>query len=40
MMTGTWVTDGMVFYLQDASNGNPTAAASTLATLTVHLQAS
>lgn len=40
MATGAWVTDGTVFYLQDASSGNPTAAASTLATLTVHLQQS
>ena len=39
MMTEAWVTDGM-FYLQDASKGNPTAAASTLATLTVHVQSS
>jgi hypothetical protein len=38
MATGVWVTDGTVFYLQDASQGNPTATASTLATLTVHLQ--
>ena len=35
MMTGTWVTHGMVFYLQDNSTGNATAASSTLATLTV-----
>lgn len=40
MTTGAWVTDGMTFYLQDASSGNPTAAASTLTTLTVHLKAS
>lgn len=40
MTTEAWVADGMTFYLQDASNGNPTAAASTLATLTVHLQSS
>jgi hypothetical protein len=40
MMTEAWVTDGMTFYLQDAGKGNPTAAASTLATLTVHVQSS
>jgi hypothetical protein len=40
MMTGVWVTDGMTFYLQDATSGDPTAAASTLATLTVNLKTS
>lgn len=39
MATEEWVTNGMVFYLQDASTGNPTAAANTLATLTVNLTA-
>lgn len=40
MMTGVWVTNGTVFYLQDASTGNPTAASNTLATVTVNLQSS
>jgi hypothetical protein len=40
MATGVWVTDGTIFYLQDASTGNPTAASNTLATVTVHLQTS
>jgi hypothetical protein len=35
--TGKWVTDGTVFYLQDASPGRPLSAASTLATATVHV---
>ncbi len=35
--TGNWVTDGMVFYLQDATSSNPTAASSTLGTVTIHL---
>lgn len=33
--TGTWVTPGMVFYLQDASDGNSLGSAKTLATVTV-----
>ncbi len=37
VMTGPWVTDGMTFYLQDNTGGNPTSAAKTLATVTVHL---
>jgi hypothetical protein len=35
--TFDWVTDGMVFYLQDVSNGQPPSAANTIATTTVHL---
>ena len=35
--TGTWVTDGLVFYLQDASNGNSTSPSNTLSTVTVHV---
>ncbi len=38
MTTGTWVTSGMTFYLQDVSAG-PAAAANTVATLTVTLTA-
>jgi hypothetical protein len=33
--TGKWVTDGMQFYLQDASVANKTDASATLAVLTV-----
>jgi peptidoglycan/xylan/chitin deacetylase (PgdA/CDA1 family) len=33
--TGPWVSDGMVFYLQDVSNGSPLTSAHTLATITV-----
>lgn len=40
MMTAAWVTNGMTFYLQDASSGDPTTAANTLATLTVNLKTS
>jgi hypothetical protein len=36
--TGAWVVDGMTFYLQDVSGGNPLTADYTLATATVHLQ--
>lgn len=36
--TGEWVTDGMVFYLQDVTKGKPLTPANTLASLTVHLQ--
>ncbi len=36
--TGTWVTDGMTFYLQDTSGGNLLIPQYTLATLTVHFQ--
>lgn len=35
MMTGKWVTNGMVFFLQDVSYGQALTAANTLATLTV-----
>ncbi len=35
--TGPWVTDGLTFYLQDTSGGNPLTAANTLATLVVHV---
>jgi len=37
-MTGDWVTDGMQFYLQNASSGNSTAPANTLAITTVDVQ--
>ncbi len=40
MMTGPWVSDGMIFYLQDVSQGQANTAANTLATLVVHLQKS
>jgi hypothetical protein len=33
--TGHWVKDGMIFYLQDVSNGLPLTSANTLATVTV-----
>jgi cytochrome c551/c552 len=39
VQTGPWVSDGMVFYLQDVSGGKPLTADYTLATVTVHLQA-
>jgi hypothetical protein len=35
--TGDWVTDGMVFYLQDVSGGKPLTSANTLATLVAHV---
>jgi DNA-binding beta-propeller fold protein YncE len=38
MSTGPWITDGMVFYLQDITGGLPLTSASTLATAVVHLQ--
>ncbi|MBV8817108.1 MAG: hypothetical protein JO022_02055, partial [Acidobacteriaceae bacterium] len=38
--TDNWVTEGMVFYLQNASSGDPTSAANTLGTVTVHLTVS
>ncbi len=38
MQTGAWVTDGMTFYLQDATSGTSTQAANTLATLVVRHQ--
>lgn len=36
--TGPWVSEGMVFYLQDITGGLPVTSANTIATLTVHLQ--
>jgi parallel beta-helix repeat protein len=36
--TGSWVSEGMTFYLQDVTNGKPLTAANTLATLVVRLQ--
>ena len=36
--TGTWVTDGMTFYLQDVTGGKPLTPANTLATAVAHLQ--
>jgi hypothetical protein len=38
--TGDWVTDGMQFFLQDASSGTFTGSANTLAFVTVHVQLS
>ncbi len=40
MKTGNWVSNGMTFYLQNASSGNATAASNTLATLTINLAVS
>lgn len=37
--TGPWVTDGMVFYLQDVSDGLPLTATHTLATVIVRVEA-
>ncbi|MGA7412666.1 MAG: Ig-like domain-containing protein [Bryobacteraceae bacterium] len=37
-VTGLWVTNGMLFFLQDASSGNQLSPAATLATLNVYLQ--
>jgi uncharacterized protein (TIGR03437 family) len=37
--TGQWVTDGMVFYLQDVTKGKALTPDNTLATLTVHVRA-
>jgi aminoglycoside phosphotransferase (APT) family kinase protein len=39
-ITGKWVRDGMTFYLQDASSDQPDRAAETLATVTLHADAS
>ena len=33
--TGVWVPNGLVFYLQDVSNGKALTAANTLATVTI-----
>jgi parallel beta-helix repeat protein len=38
LQTGVWVSDGLTFYLQDVSGGNPLTSDYTLATLVVHLQ--
>ncbi len=35
MTTGTWVTNGMMFYLQDVSNGKPLVSDNTLAVVTI-----
>jgi glucose/arabinose dehydrogenase len=35
--TGNWVSEGMVFYLQNTSDGLPLTAANTLATVVLHL---
>ena len=35
--TGNWVTNGMLFYLQDVTGGKPLTAANTLAVLIVQL---
>ena len=35
--TGTWVTNGMLFYLQDVTGGKPLTSANTLAVLIVQL---
>ena len=37
VQTGDWVADGLTFYLQDVSTGQPLTAANTLATLVVNL---
>jgi parallel beta-helix repeat protein len=36
--TGTWVTDGMIFYLQDVTGGRPLTSDYTLAELVVRLE--
>jgi len=38
--TGEWVTNGMVFYLQDATGGKPLTSANTLATFTASVRPS
>jgi hypothetical protein len=38
--TGDWVTDGMVFYLQNASNGDSAGPANTISTVQVHADSS
>ena len=38
IQTGPWVSDGLTFYLQDVTGGNPLTSDYTIATLTVHLQ--
>ena len=37
LATGTWITQGLVFYLQNITNGLPLASANTLATFTANL---
>jgi hypothetical protein len=37
LVTGQWITQGLVFYLQNISNGLPLTAANTLATFTANL---
>ncbi len=37
-VTGPYLPDGSVVYLQDASQGNPQSSANTLATLVIHLK--
>ncbi|HEX4229517.1 MAG TPA: FG-GAP-like repeat-containing protein [Bryobacteraceae bacterium] len=36
--TGDWVTDGMVFYLQDVTGGKPLTPANTVSSIVVHLE--
>ena len=36
--TGSWVSDGMTFYLQDVTAGRPLTSDNTLAIVVVHLQ--
>ena len=36
--TGAWVTDGMIFYLQDVTGGKALTGDNTLATTVIHLQ--
>jgi hypothetical protein len=38
MQTGTWITNGTTFYLQDVSGGKSLTSQNTLATVTAHLQ--
>jgi hypothetical protein len=38
IQTGSWVREGMTFYLQDVSSGRPLTSDYTLAELVVHLQ--
>ena len=40
IQTGNWVSDGMIFYLQDVSSGRPLTSDYTLATIVMHLQRS
>jgi len=40
IQTGTWVSNGMTFYLQDVTGGKPLTSDYTLATLVVNLQTS